>query len=61
VSAKDCRLEIRYLLSMMCDEPAPPQYAGLEICPTVDAIVVCVDKPALKKQTAPAVYICAMV
>jgi hypothetical protein len=45
VSAIDCRLEIRYLLSMMCDEPAPPQYVGLEICPTLDAIVVCVDKP----------------
>ena len=44
VTPKDCGADLENLLTIMCDEPPPPQYVGLEICPTLDAVVVCVEK-----------------
>ena len=48
VTQADCRRELRDLLATMCNEPPPPQYVGLEICPSVDAVIVCVEKPRVK-------------
>src|SRR6266852_558499 len=44
LSQEDWKLELHRLLAEMRDEPPPPRYVGLEICPTLDAVIVCVDK-----------------
>jgi hypothetical protein len=48
VAPADCRIELRGLLTMICDDPPPPQYVGLEICPSLDAVVVCVEQARVR-------------
>jgi hypothetical protein len=48
LSAEECRDELRGFLNVLCEEPPEPELVGLELCPTIDAIVVCVEKKRLK-------------
>src|SRR5688572_8851613 len=48
LSPEECRDELRGFLNVLCEEPPEPQLVGLELCPTIDAVVVCVEKKRLK-------------
>jgi hypothetical protein len=48
VSADECRSELYRLLATLCEDPPEPHLVGLELCPTIDAVVVCVEKQRVK-------------
>ncbi len=48
VSADECRTELHRLLTMLCEGPPEPHLVGLELCPTIEAVVVCVEKQRVR-------------
>ena len=48
LSAEECRNELDGFLRVLSEEPPKPQLVGLKLCPTIDAVVVCVEKQRVK-------------
>lgn len=48
LNPKECRDELGEFLKVLCEEPPEPHLVGLELCPTIDAVVVCVEKKRVK-------------
>jgi len=48
LSVEECRNEVHRFLKVLCEDPPEPHLVGLELCPTIDAVVVCVDKQRVK-------------
>src|SRR3982751_4621510 len=48
LTTEECRSELHQLLTTLCEDPPEPHLVGLELCPTIDAVVVCVEKQRVK-------------